>query len=73
MLPFPALEHLGVQAEEGEQTLLVPVAVAAQRLEYVVRPMPLVLDGLRGGHICEIHAQLAVGDAAIPVLVEQLD
>lgn len=73
MLSFPALEHLGVQAEEGEQTLLVAVAVAAQRLEDVVRPMPLVLDGLRGGHICEIHAQLAVGDAAIPVLVEQLD
>ena len=32
--------------------------------------MLLVLDGLRGGHICEIHAQLAVGDAAIPVLIE---
>jgi len=73
MLSFPALEHLGVQAEEGEQTLLVPVAVAAQGLENVVRPVLLVLDGLGGGHICEIHAQLAVGDAAVPVLVEELD
>ena len=52
--------------------MLVAVAVPAQRLENVVRPVLLVLDGLGGGHICEIHAQLAVGDAALPVFVEKL-
>jgi hypothetical protein len=72
MLSFPAFEHLGVQTEEGKQTLLVAIAVAAQGLENVVRPVGLVLDCLSGCHISEIHAQLAVGDAAIPVFVEKL-
>ena len=72
MLSFPAFEHLGIQAEEGKQTLLVAIAVAAQGLENVVRPVRLVLDRLSRGHIGKIPAQLAVGDAAISVFVEQL-